>query len=889
MDMRKRKRGDEDSSSYTSRSGLFVSPSASSPQQATPSVFSLNNKSVDTDDGEDIDATDQVPDDSEEESVPSEDGACVTEEPPRFPAYDADLPPILHLAERRITFLVGLLPSMQGADPAIPRFLVQAKNLIVAPDGPRKKIALLGDTAAGKSSIVNSMVDVPELAKEGAIGDSCTCVITEFQNAFQGQKARFAVRILYFGSDKILEILREQLEHYNTFEFEYDDAWDDRLREQYGQRNKTALDTFLALFCNHEGFDSPGAAKAFLARQHEDGNRTTIDIFVQWCGELLKHRIGNSRDHVEYFEDEEVSELRDKLDPLATAMDDYQEPSLWPLASKISIGVQDCPVLDHITFADLPGISDTHEVRVNACHDYLRSCDALWVVAKIERVKSCNSVDSLLQKYAERFKGNISIICTKSDEMRMPQVAKDLKARRQALGDYEYHTKISEKAKKQIERLRRQSKGESSEALDDLKRLEILVDVRNDYVIRGLQADMQRHLHQRTALHVQCVSNLHYAYHKGAVDIDGPVLKVPDTGIPLLRAHALGLPATDVFRAKEAYLKGKYAVFLQGLSLWTEQSSVQDRAELLSIVSAPEQGIPQLLSEFQTAVCQHAERLIVTPLSEAQDELARDAMGVVQSWKTWHWSSLKAFARNGGKWATSVIPGQCWNEQFLERANEILDPNWTELESEERKLIAQNMKSVIDMIRAIPQHLDGKPDSVRLPMDQFKKVLDGQIENVRHAYSKHTRRFEKEQSNIKLDATQDRHSGFFTIAMRQAYKESVKTSGKGVKQRHITIFDTHLALQGKRSPFLMMAEAIAKAVKSNVECCSIELQQELQRTLHEITDQFDSMINNSEVKTENAAGLRRHLREFLEGTLPEIETMSNDLDRIKSTYPKDIL
>ncbi|KAK4904811.1 hypothetical protein LTR28_000885 [Elasticomyces elasticus] len=116
-----------------------------------------------------------------------------------------------------------------------------------------------------------------------------------------------------------------------------------------------------------------------------------------------------------------------------------------------------------------------------------------------------------------------------------------------------------------------------------------------------------------------------------------------------------------------------------------------------------------------------------------------------------------------------------------------------------------------------------------------------------------------------------------------------RSKGKGVKQRHITIFDTHLALQGKRSPFLMMAEAIAKAVKSNVECCSIELQQELQRTLHEITDQFDSMINNSEVKTENAAGLRRHLREFLEGTLPEIETMSNDLDRIKSTYPKDIL
>ncbi|KAK4954748.1 hypothetical protein LTR66_013514 [Elasticomyces elasticus] len=335
MDMRKRKRGDEDSSSYTSHSGLFVSPSASSPQQATPSVSSLSNKSVDIDDGEDIDATDKVPDDSEEESVPSEDGACVTEEPPWFPAYDADLPPILHLAERRITFLVGLLSSMQGADPAIPRFLVQAKNLVVAPDGPRKKIALLGDTAAGKSSIVNSMVDVPELAKEGAIGDSCTCVITEFQNAFKGQKARFAVRILYFGFDKIFDILREQLQHYNLFEFEFDDAWDDRLREQFGQRHKTALNTFLALFCDHEGFDSPGAAKAFLAERHEYCNDSTIGVFMQWCGELFEDEVGNRKDHVEYFEDEEVSELRDKLDPMATAMDDYQEPSLWPLASKI--------------------------------------------------------------------------------------------------------------------------------------------------------------------------------------------------------------------------------------------------------------------------------------------------------------------------------------------------------------------------------------------------------------------------------------------------------------------------------------------------------------------------------------------------------------------------
>ena len=91
------------------------------------------------------------------------------------------------------------------------------------------------------------------------------------------------------------------------------------------------------------------------------------------------------------------------------------QPNLWPLVECVFIGVKGSRVLDHTTLVDLPGISDTNQVKVNATLDRLRTCVGLWIVTPIGRAIDDITVGSLFSRYEERFRGNIAIICTRSD------------------------------------------------------------------------------------------------------------------------------------------------------------------------------------------------------------------------------------------------------------------------------------------------------------------------------------------------------------------------------------------------------------------------------------------------------------------------------------------
>ena len=82
----------------------------------------------------------------------------------------------------------------------------------------------------------------------------------------------------------------------------------------------------------------------------------------------------------------------------------------------VSIGLTGSRVLDNLTIADLPGISDTNQVKVNACLDRLRTCDGLWIVAPIARAVDSATIDDLFARYEELFRNNIAIICTGIDD-----------------------------------------------------------------------------------------------------------------------------------------------------------------------------------------------------------------------------------------------------------------------------------------------------------------------------------------------------------------------------------------------------------------------------------------------------------------------------------------
>ncbi|KAF2206960.1 hypothetical protein CERZMDRAFT_102810 [Cercospora zeae-maydis SCOH1-5] len=136
-----------------------------------------------------------------------------------------------------------------------------AEELRAMPWPRPTRIALLGDTGTGKSSLLNSIVDVPDIAKAVCItievqadtykstlssqissGESCTPTAMEYCGSIDRQQESFAAEITDYDEETAKTLLREHISHYrrNT---EVRADWDDNTRQLYKRRADTAVKT----------------------------------------------------------------------------------------------------------------------------------------------------------------------------------------------------------------------------------------------------------------------------------------------------------------------------------------------------------------------------------------------------------------------------------------------------------------------------------------------------------------------------------------------------------------------------------------------------------------------------------------------------------------------
>jgi len=84
-----------------------------------------------------------------------------------------------------------------------------------------------------------------------------------------------------------------------------------------------------------------------------------------------------------------------------------------------------------------PGITDTNKLRVEATHDSIRKCQALWYVATVDRICTDPDLEHTVGDYGQRFGNNLAIVVTKIDEGVGHELAMDLQSKGQNLGDVE--------------------------------------------------------------------------------------------------------------------------------------------------------------------------------------------------------------------------------------------------------------------------------------------------------------------------------------------------------------------------------------------------------------------------------------------------------------------
>ncbi|KAF2767503.1 hypothetical protein EJ03DRAFT_376077 [Teratosphaeria nubilosa] len=724
---------------------------------------------------------------------------------------------------------------------------------------------------------------MPGMAKAMTADQSCTYVGTEYESPFPNQTKAFAAQIEYFNIDRIGDMLSRLLKDYNTFNFQLPEDCDQDEKQELNRLAKTASSTFRSLFCDTPEFESPRAAQEHLEtsfREDEENGLEALELMVGWG------------DHIEYLEADTQDELLEQLNSLVSSTSRYEEPALWPLVRKVRVGLEGPRNLKYITLVDLPGLDDINKIRADTSIEIMRDCDTIWIVTKIDRAITDTIVDSLVMRFGKSYK--MVIICTGIDdnidkglaehrvgeghsigdhntllarEQELSKLVRDLPRKIKTRKDkLEGHNAAKKKAKRPLteaakEKLRGyilQLEGTLEVTEQELQavkqqRWELLVDARNANVIRRLKEEKTDQLTSGTTLEVFCVSNLHYLALKGAKTITGPRLNAEATGVPALRVYILQSAAPAHLAALENFISHRFTTFMKGLAMWARSYSVKGAAQLLKAVKKPQGMVQDIIDNYVKSLTTASRALVIDPLIAAQQDLVKSAFKVLDEKRKWQWSTMRAFIRRDGNHRTSVVPRQCWNEQFLDAANKLNRENLRRFAQEEDKLGVE-------------------------------------FAGIKQAYDEYHHDLKKELRNIKLDLMQDRHGAYLTEAMSSVYDKCKNDCGAGVKKRVLDAFEVSLNPKLRdhepselTSPFATMCVKFKAAVAREVKKKSKPLERKTKDILREIYRQFDDMVDKK-IDDKEEIRLRKEFRAFLDEMEPKFESIKKRLAALKAGH-----
>ncbi|MCJ1479498.1 hypothetical protein MMC13_008184 [Lambiella insularis] len=326
---------------------------------------------------------------------------------------DASLEVLERTVQKGVEFLNDLkAPLLEKVDssPDAGQWAQQIEKLQSQVIKAKTVIGVVGNTGAGKSSVINAMLDEERLVPTNTMR-ACTAVVTELSYNHENDGYRAEIEFITVTDwEKELEIL-------------FQDLLDDD--------GKVSRD------CTNEDCDA-GVAYAKIKAVYP--KKTKEDISNSNVQQMLRdvsHVLGTTRKikeqdalkfyiHLRRFVDskEKATGKKDK-----EKKSEPKEMEFWPLIKVVRIFVRSPALETGAVIVDLPGVHDANAARAAVAESYMKQCTGLWIVAPIIRAVDDKAAKNLLgESFKRQLKmdggfNSVKFICSKTDDISLTEAS----------------------------------------------------------------------------------------------------------------------------------------------------------------------------------------------------------------------------------------------------------------------------------------------------------------------------------------------------------------------------------------------------------------------------------------------------------------------------------
>ncbi|KAL9612851.1 MAG: hypothetical protein Q9167_002583 [Letrouitia subvulpina] len=297
--------------------------------------------------------------------------------------------------------------------PDAEQWVQQIENLQRQAVKTKTIIGVVGNTGAGKSSVINALLDQERLVPTNCMR-ACTAVVTEISYNYEETPYRAEVEFIKLEDwEKELKTLFQDLLDGNG----------------EVSRDCTNADS-------DAGIAYANIKAVYPKKTREDIAKSSIQKMLH----DVEHILGQTRNiqesdpyvfykRLQVFVDSKEKSTGGQGKEKKKAP---KEMEFWPLIRVVRLYVKPLALSTGAVIVDLPGVHDSNAARAAVAEGYLKKTTGLWIVAPINRAVDDKAAKTLLgESFKRQLKmdggfGSVTFICSKTDDISLTEAQESL-------------------------------------------------------------------------------------------------------------------------------------------------------------------------------------------------------------------------------------------------------------------------------------------------------------------------------------------------------------------------------------------------------------------------------------------------------------------------------